>query len=88
MSSRTAAIRPLKIRGDGMKAYGMELPPFRYEPALQLESLPAHHGDFKGAIARCRRSGPGASSSILRAAQASSSLRKMSKGLEDASAAQ
>ena len=30
---------------DEMNAYGMELLPIRYEHILQLESLPAHHGD-------------------------------------------
>jgi PIN domain nuclease of toxin-antitoxin system len=30
---------------DEMNAYGMELLPIRYEHILQLETLPAHHGD-------------------------------------------
>jgi PIN domain nuclease of toxin-antitoxin system len=30
---------------DEMDAYGMELLPIRYEHVLQLEVLPAHHGD-------------------------------------------
>jgi PIN domain nuclease of toxin-antitoxin system len=30
---------------DEMDAYGMELLPIRYEHILQLETLPAHHGD-------------------------------------------
>ena len=30
---------------DEMDAYGMELLPIRYEHILQLEALPAHHGD-------------------------------------------
>ena len=30
---------------DEMNAYGMELLPIRYEHILQLEALPAHHGD-------------------------------------------
>jgi PIN domain nuclease of toxin-antitoxin system len=30
---------------DEMNAYGMEFLPIRYEHILQLEALPAHHGD-------------------------------------------
>jgi PIN domain nuclease of toxin-antitoxin system len=30
---------------DEMEAYGMELLPIRYQHFLQLEALPAHHGD-------------------------------------------
>jgi PIN domain nuclease of toxin-antitoxin system len=30
---------------DEMNAYSMELLPIRYEHILQLEALPAHHGD-------------------------------------------
>jgi len=30
---------------DRMNAYSMELLPIRYEHLLQLEALPAHHGD-------------------------------------------
>ena len=30
---------------DEMEAYSMELLPIRYEHILQLEALPAHHGD-------------------------------------------
>ena len=30
---------------DEMEAFGMELLPIRYEHLLQLESLPAHHGE-------------------------------------------